>query len=265
MPLQEAPEKQKKDAPAAAPEPDKKPVPNAATSNPPPAKPQKRNEMLPVGIAGVGIEQQEREVGGDDPPPLPPNEKLSSIGKDVPRLDGRAKVTGAAKYTADVNLPGMLYGRMITATVPHAKIKSIDVSAAEKHPKVKAVHVLDRDRGAAQTEDEKAEKYPRVRYVGQPIAAVAAVTREDAEDAARLVKIVYEEMPWVIDTTKAMQPDAPVIFQGKATQAGSAGGGGAAKDVEQRGNVRGPSVKGDKSRLDSAFGEAEAVVEADYK
>src|SRR5688500_6849363 len=260
MPLQEASEKQKKDAPAAAPEPEKKPVPNAATSNPPPAKPQKRTDMLPVGIAGVGIEQQEREVGGDDPPPLPPNEKLSSIGKDVPRVDGRAKVTGAAKYTADINLPGMLYGRMVVASVPHAKIKSIDVSAAEKHPRVKAVHVLDRDRSAAKTDEEKDDKYPRVRYVGQPIAAVAALTREDAEDAARLIKIVYEPLPWVIDTTKALLPDAPVIFQGKAAVEGSAAGGGGAKDVEQKGNVRGPSVKGDKSRLDSAFGEAETVV-----
>ena len=123
MPLQEATEKQKKDAPAAAPDPEKKPVPQAAQSKPPPQKDAKRTDMLPVGIAGVGIEPREREVGADDPPPLPVNEKLAAIGKDVPRLDGRAKVTGAAKYTADVNLPGMLYARMVVASVPHARIK----------------------------------------------------------------------------------------------------------------------------------------------
>src|SRR5688572_10177387 len=146
-------EKAKKDAPAAAPEPEKKPVPQAAQSNPPAQKAEKRTEMMPVGIAGVGIEPQEREVPATDPPALPPNEKLAHIGKDVPRLDGRAKVTGAAKYTADINLPGLLYGRMVTATVPHAKIKSIDISAAEKHPRVKAIHILDRDRSAAKTDE----------------------------------------------------------------------------------------------------------------
>ena len=267
MPLQEATEKQKKDAPAAAPEPEKKPVPQAAQSKPPPQKAEKRTDMLPVGIAGKGIEPQEREVGGDDPPPLPPNEKLTSIGKNVPRLDGRAKVTGTAKYTADVNLPGMLYGRLVTATVPHAKIKSVDISAAEKHPRVKAVHILDRDRSAAKTDEEKNDKYPRVRYVGQPIAAVAALTREDADDAARLVKIEYENLPWVIDTTKAMAPDAPIIYHGKATQEGSAGGGGGAKDAEQKGNVRGPTIRGKEhlARLDSAFAEAEAIVEMNFR
>ncbi|MEA2708837.1 MAG: xanthine dehydrogenase molybdenum-binding subunit [Phycisphaerales bacterium] len=265
MPVQET-TKEKQTAPAAAPEPEKKPVPKAAEPKPaPPQNDAKRTDMLPIGIAGVGIQEQEREVAAGDPPPLPINEKLSSIGKSVPRVDGRLKVTGGAKYTADVNLPGMLYGRMITAAHPHAKIKSIDISAAEKHPKVKAIHVLDRDRLAAQPEDEKAEKYPRVRYVGQPLAAIAALTREDADDAARLIKIEYELLPWVVDTTKAMQPDAPVIFQGKAAQSGSAGGGGGDKNAEQHGNVRGPTVKGDKSRLDSAFGEAAAVVEMNFK
>src|SRR3990170_1760221 len=134
MPLQETTDKPKSSSPAA-PKPEEKPVPQAAESKPPPEKQAKRTDQLPIGIAGVGIEPQEREVGADDPPPLPPNEKLMSIGKDVPRLDGRAKVTGAAKYTADVNLPGMLHGRMVTSTVPHARIKSIDISAAEKHPR----------------------------------------------------------------------------------------------------------------------------------
>ena len=265
MPLQETTEtNERKNAPAAAPAPEKRPVPNAAARNPAQPKDGKQVAQFPVGIPDVGITMQDREVAADDPPPLPINEKLSSIGKDTPRLDGRAKVTGAAKYTADINLPGMLYARMITATVPHARIKSIDMSAVEKHPKVKAVHVLDRDRSAAQSEEEKKDKYPRVRYVGQPLAAIAAVTREDAEEAARLVRIEYEELPWVIDTTKAMQPDAPVIFQGQARQEGSAGGGGAARDVKQEGNVRGPNVRGEKSRLDSAFGEADVIVEADY-
>src|SRR5688572_26810756 len=104
MPLQEKTEtNERKDGAAAAPAPESKPIPNAAAKNPAPPKDAKRVDQLPVGIAGVGIEMQDREVAADDPPPLPPNEKLSSIGKDTPRIDGRAKVTGAAKYTADVN------------------------------------------------------------------------------------------------------------------------------------------------------------------
>jgi xanthine dehydrogenase YagR molybdenum-binding subunit len=259
MPVEE------KAAPAAAPKPEKAPVPNAALPKDDKPKNPKRQEMLPVGIPGVGIDQAPREVPTEDAPPLATNEHLSSIGKPTPRLDGRAKVTGAAKYTADINLPGMLYARMITSPHPHAKITSVDISAAEKHPKVKAIHVLDRDMSAAQTQDEKQEKYPRLRYVGQPIAAIAALTREDALDAARLIKIDYEPLPWVIDTNKAMQPDAPVIFQGKAEQKGTAGGGGGGGDVEQKGNVRGPTIKGEKGQIDGAVAGSEVTVEGDYR
>src|SRR5205814_787917 len=101
-------------------------------------------KLYPVGIvssAGAELEGGEREVPDGEPPPLPVNAQLKWIGKPTTRLDGRAKVTGAAKYTADVNLPGMLFARMLVSPYPHAKIKSIDVSAAEKAPSVKAVHV----------------------------------------------------------------------------------------------------------------------------
>src|SRR5215210_8375862 len=117
-------------------------------------KPSQRSEKFPIGIPGASIKEAERTIGADEAPPLPINEKLSVIGKPTARIDGKQKVTGAAKYTADVKLPGMLYARMIVSPHPHAKIKSIDTSAAEKSPGVKAVHVLDRDFGAAQSKDE---------------------------------------------------------------------------------------------------------------
>ena len=85
---------------------------------------------FPVGIAGDEIVQAERKVPDDQPPPLAVNEKLTVIGKPTPRIDGRAKVTGAAKYTADVHPPGMLFARMLTSPYPHAKIKRLDTSAA---------------------------------------------------------------------------------------------------------------------------------------
>jgi xanthine dehydrogenase YagR molybdenum-binding subunit len=68
-----------------------------------------RTEVFPYGIAGVGLGKVERQVPVDEPPALPPNADLNVIGKSVPRQDGRAKVTGAIRFTADISLPGMLY------------------------------------------------------------------------------------------------------------------------------------------------------------
>ena len=86
--------------------------------------------MYPVGIAGVAMKEARRTTGVGEAPPLAINEKLKVIGKATPRLDGRQKVTGTAKYTADVKLPGMLFAKLVTAPHPHAKVKSIDTTAA---------------------------------------------------------------------------------------------------------------------------------------
>jgi xanthine dehydrogenase YagR molybdenum-binding subunit len=116
-----------------------------------------------------------------------PNSELRVIGKRVNRVDAVPKVTGQARYTFDVRLPGMLYARIVSSTVPHARIKSIDTSAAEAYPGVKAVHIADRVLSIAQLRDpsvEANERYPLVRYNGQPIAAVAAVSMRAAKAAA---------------------------------------------------------------------------------
>src|SRR5438477_13204445 len=96
------------------------------------------------GIAGAALDEITRDVPIDEPPPLPENARLNAIGKSIPRFDAVEKVTGRARYTFDVRLPGMLYGRRVVSTVPHARVKSIDTSAAERYPGVRAVHVLDR-------------------------------------------------------------------------------------------------------------------------
>src|ERR1043166_251312 len=98
--------------------------------------PDTKKEPFPVGIAGVSIQEVDREVAANDPPAWPINEKLNVVGKPATRIDGKLKVTGAAKYTADVNLPGMLFARMVTSPHAHARIKSVDTSAAEKAPGV---------------------------------------------------------------------------------------------------------------------------------
>jgi xanthine dehydrogenase YagR molybdenum-binding subunit len=108
-----------------------------------------RQQAMLHGIVGEKLEKVTRTVPADEPPPLPENAKLKSIGRSIPRLDGVQKVTGRARYTFDIQLPGMLYARQVISTVPHARVKSIDTSAAERHPGVRAVHVLDRIRGSA--------------------------------------------------------------------------------------------------------------------
>jgi xanthine dehydrogenase YagR molybdenum-binding subunit len=99
-----------------------------------------------------------------------------------------------------------------------------------------------------------------VRYAGQPIAGVAAVSQQIANDAAKLVKVQYDTMPFVVDRADARAEDAPVVFPGPADAAGSAGGGGGPRNVPQKGNVHGPQRKtvGD---VEKGFAEADAVVE----
>jgi xanthine dehydrogenase YagR molybdenum-binding subunit len=122
-----------------------------------------------TGIVGDTLQPVTRNVPVDEPPELPPNSELRVIGKRVNRVDAVPKVTGQARYTYDVQLPGMLYARIVSSTVPHARIKSIDTSAAEAYPGVKAVHVLDRIMSIAQLRDpavEANEPYPLVRCRG---------------------------------------------------------------------------------------------------
>jgi CO/xanthine dehydrogenase Mo-binding subunit len=228
--------------------------------------------QVPSGIAGVAIETVERTVAGDEPDGWPENAKLSVVGKKTPRLDGVAKVTGHARYTADVHLPRMLYGRAVRSPHPHARVLAIDTKKAERYPGVRAVHVLEHLRGGAVLRDpsqEVSSKFPIVRYAGQPIAAVAALTQADADEAARLIEIEYEVLPFVVDVEKARAADAPLVFPGTADQAASAGGGGGPKGVLQTGNVHGPNRSGPlgppKGDAIAAMRTADVVVEATYR
>ncbi len=238
-------------------------TPAAAT-----AKPQvpMRTESFVFGIPQLGLQHKERQVPMDEPPPLAANSELTYIGKPTVRYDGPAKATGKGKYTADIHLPGMLYARMVDATIPHGRVISVDTSAAEKLPGVRAVHVIEHVFGNAQLRDPKDEtpsRYPIIRYAGQPIAGVAAITQSIADDAAALVKVQYEEMPFVVDRMDASKEDAPKVFPGPADAAGTAGGGGGPKGVPQVGNVHGPQRKtvGNPAQ---GFTEADVTVESEY-
>lgn len=232
------------------------------------AKPEipKRAASFAWGIPQSGLQQKERQVPLDEPPALAPNAELKYIGKPTLRYDGPAKAMGHGKYTADIHLPGMLYACMVDATIPHGRIVSIDTSAAERLPGVKAIHVIEHVYGVAELRDpakETPSRYPVVRYAGQPIAGVAAISSQIANDAAALIKVEYDAMPFVVDRMEARAEDAPVVFPGPADAAGSAGGGGGPKNVPQTGNVHGPQRKkvGD---AEQGFSEAEVIIEGEY-
>jgi xanthine dehydrogenase YagR molybdenum-binding subunit len=162
-----------------------------------------RSEKFPFGIASVGLRDVERQVPFDEPPPLAPNAALAVIGKSIPRHDGRAKVTGATLFTVDVSLPGMLHGRIVRATLPHARIRAIDTAAAARHPGVLAVMLVARP-------DDPASAI--VRYIGAPVAAIAAVSAAAAEEAAALIRVDYESLPFVVDLDRARAADAPLVY-----------------------------------------------------
>ena len=229
------------------------------------ATPGKKSVSMPVGVPGYTLHDETREVPASEPPVWPTNKDLRYVGHSAERWDGAAKVTGRARYTADVQLPGMLHARFVDASVPHARVVSVDTSAAEKYPGVRAVHVIQHVLGGAVLRDAALEqvKYPVVRYAGQPVAAVAAVTPQAAEEAAKLVKVHYEPLSFVVELDKARGADAPLVFPGAADAAGTAGGGGGPRDVPQTGNVHGPSLHrvGD---IEQGLKDADVVVEGRY-
>src|SRR5437899_1778890 len=142
-----------------------------------------RPQSVAYGIVEDHVEHVTRQVPLDEPPPLAENSTLTVIGKPIPRLDAREKVTGTARYTSDVQLPGMLYARRIVSTVPHARVTSIDTSEAERVPGVRAIHLLDRVLLQATLRNPATEapsRYPMIRYTGQPLGAVAAETQRAA-------------------------------------------------------------------------------------
>jgi len=146
-------------------------------------------------------------------------EELFFVGKSVPRKDGVEKATGKALYTVDMVLPGMLWGKILRSPYPHAKILRIDTSRAERLPGVKAVitgkDTLGIKHGFVETPRYPPDQYPlamdRVRYIGEEVAAVAAIDEYVAEEALSLIQVDYEELPAVFDPEEAMKPGAPEI------------------------------------------------------
>jgi carbon-monoxide dehydrogenase large subunit len=142
-------------------------------------------------------------------------EETAIIGASIPRVDALARVTGKAVYGTDIALQGMLHGKVLRSPLPHARILHVDTSRAERVAGVRTV-VTGKDLigpYGALVRDQPCYCFDRVRYVGDPVAGIAATSLDAAEEALELIRVDYEELPPVFDPLVAMEPDAPRIHE----------------------------------------------------
>src|SRR5262245_18178724 len=171
----------------------------------------------PVKIK-VGMPSDPKEISIEipegDPMPWQLGDKLAIVGKRQPRLDAVAKVTGRAKYTHDINLPGMLYAKFVRCPHARATVKSVDPGPALKLEGVKVA---------------KAYGRAEVRYAWQEVAIVAATTRQLADEAARLVVVDYDVQPHAARVEQSLAAGAPRVVKNKENLSPGRGGSEPAK------------------------------------
>src|SRR5437016_12238808 len=203
-----------------------------------PQAPPKKKKKIKVPKVINGVETMvEIEVDEDAGPGWGPNDKHTLLNHRLTRVDGPLKVSGAAHYTYDVRLPGMLYGRILRCPHAHARIKRFDSSQALTMPGIKAI-----------VQAPLAE----FRFAGSPVAAVAATTPELAQDAARAIVIEYEKLPHVVVPQESIKPDAPEVLPRD-------------KNTPDEKNLRFQNKSGDPAKVDAAFANCDAIVEAEYR
>jgi CO/xanthine dehydrogenase Mo-binding subunit len=187
-----------------------------------------------VVVEGEGLSAWE---GEDD---------LAFVGQRETRIDGAERVAGQAVFTSDIQLPGMLYGKILRSPYPHARIKRVDSRRAEKLPGVRAVLSYKNIPKIAFQGGQTLILDRTVRYVGDEIACIVADDEEICEDALELIEVEYKQLPFVLDPQEALKPDAPKVQAG-----GNLFKGG--PDVYERGNI------------ERGFDEADVIVEDSFK
>lgn len=188
---------------------------------------------------------------------------FSVIGASVSRAEGPDKVTGRSVYAADINLPGLLWGKILRSPHPHARIRHIDASKALRVAGVRAVvtgpevpnHFIGKS-----FRDMPVLCWDVVRFVGDRVAAVAAETPDAAEEALSLINVEYDELPAVFDPLDAMRADAPRIHE-NLTEYDGTPKSGLALDVPN-GLTRLAWRKGD---VDRGFREADLLLEHTFR
>jgi len=197
-----------------------------------PQAPPKKKKKIKVPKVINGIETMvEIEVDEDAGPGWGPNDKHALLNHRLTRVDGPLKVSGAAQYTYDVRLPNMLYGQILRCPHAHARLRKFDSSAAARIAGVKAI---------IQTPLQE------FRFAGAPVAAVAAITPEIAQDATRAIIVEYEVVPHVVRADDAIQASAPKV-------------------IDEESNLQQKDKRGDAQKVEAAFKSSDAIVEAEYR
>lgn len=189
------------------------------------------------------------------------------IGESIRRLDGVAKVTGAARYTVDLQIPGMAHAWLVRSPYPHARIGAIDRTAALAHPGVVAVVAADDLPEVELVYGHALADHPliatgKVRFAGEPVVGIVAEDPATAAEAAALVRVEYEPLPFVTEVADALAPDAPIIHEVPGEQRPHRG---FQEDIERpHPNVCSSSRQawGDVA---AAFAQADLVIEGEYR
>ncbi|MGW3391903.1 molybdopterin-dependent oxidoreductase [Streptomyces cinereoruber] len=188
-----------------------------------------------------------------------------AVGRNVGAPAGPRVVTGTARYTFDVEVPGLLHMKLLRSPHPHARIVALDTSAALRVPGV--VSVLTHEDAPDTLYSSARHEHPTedpddtrvlddvVRYVGQRVAAVVADSERAAEEGCRRIEVTYEELPYVIDPEEAMRPGAPVVHAGKGPEQ---------RIARVADNVAG-EVHGEIGSVGDGFAEADVVYEETFR
>ncbi len=187
----------------------------------------------------------------------------SIIGAPVAKVEGAEKASGQAIYGADVHFPATLWGKILRSPYPHARILRIDTSKAWQVPGVKAI-VTGKDEPnhfqGKSIRDIPVLCWDKVRYIGDRVGAVAAETRDAAEEAIDLIEVEYQELPPVFDVLAAMKPGAPIVHDDASAY------DGAPQDilVKDIPNVLNKLTWG-KGDIEKGFREADLVLEHTFR
>ena len=179
------------------------------------------------------------------------------VGQPVPRTDGVEKVTGTARFTADVQLPGTLWARALRSPFPHARIVRIDTTRALAFPGVHAVLTGEDVRGVLYSKglrDVTPLAVDRVRFAGERVAAVAAHDLDTAKRAVDLIDVEYEELPAVLDPESALRDDAPILHPDMNSY------DGLPRKLAKLSNAFSHEVR-EKGDAEAAFAQADVIVE----
>jgi CO/xanthine dehydrogenase Mo-binding subunit len=181
----------------------------------------------------------------------------TTIGHPTTRVEGREKVVGATQYTADVALPGTLWGRALRSPLSHARIRRIETSRAQQVPGVHVVLTGADVRGiryGRRLFDVPVLAEDRVRFIGERVAAVAAEDRDAAEEALALIDVEYEELPAVFDPLEALEEDAPLLHPDVNSYIGLP------RPLEKLSNAFARETWS-KGNIDEGFAQADLVIE----